>query len=369
MDKELDDLLDSALGDFDKKLTINEGKTSGSDATTSNVSIERMNLYVDDELDYDDRPTPKVSVNPSKPPPSNPNLDPNLGFDMNDENLKLFEGIFNDAKNKDSMKDLKNMFDMFQNSTDEKGLLDNFQKVMSELVNEETNLDEDLDDFENIEELNFLKNLAGVANQMPNTDVNNATENKPASKSKKSETPKDENEKQTPMQKLLDDMNKNSEKVLKNSSNNGFPFGNDLLSSLTETLNASEGSSTGDDALDGATSMMMQPILSMLFSKEILYPSLKLMLENYDKYIDEKKDKLNEDELTKCYEQKDYIKKMCTVYEEANENDSKEKKAEQLKIILDLLEKCGMPPAELVPEVNPFEGLGNQMKMNGCPVS
>ncbi len=26
-----------------------------------------------------------------------------------------------------------------------------------------------------------------------------------------------------------------------------------------------------------------------------------------------------------------------------------------------------MPPSELVPEVNPFEGLGD--KMNGCPIS
>jgi hypothetical protein len=80
------------------------------------------------------------------------------------------------------------------------------------------------------------------------------------------------------MQKVLDDMNKNSEKVLKNSANSAFPFGADFFSSLTQ---GGEG-----DELDGATSMMMQPILSMLFSKEILYPSLKLMLENYDKYIE-----------------------------------------------------------------------------------
>jgi len=142
------------------------------------------------------------------------------------------------------------------------------------------------------------------------------------------------------MQKVLDDMNKNSEKVLKNSANSSFPFGADFLSSLTQ---GGEG-----DELDGATSMMMQPILSMLFSKEILYPSLKLMLENYDKYIEEKKDNLSEEELKKCQEQKDYIKKMCTVYENSSENDSKEAKAEQLKNILDLLEKCGVSQSSLL---------------------
>lgn len=145
------------------------------------------------------------------------------------------------------------------------------------------------------------------------------------------------------MQKVLDDMNKNSEKVLKNSAGGGggFPFGADFLSSLTRGLDSNENSGEGD-GLDGATSMMMQPILSMLFSKEILYPSLKLMLENYDKYIEEKKDKLSDDEMKKCHEQKDYIKEMCTVYEISSETDSKEAKAEQLKNILDLLEKCGV---------------------------
>jgi len=62
------------------------------------------------------------------------------------------------------------MFDMFQNSTDETNLLDNFQKVMSELINEENDLDEDLSDFDNIEELNFLKNLASAASQQSNKE-------------------------------------------------------------------------------------------------------------------------------------------------------------------------------------------------------
>lgn len=127
-------------------------------------------------------------------------------------------------------------------------------------------------------------------------------------------------------------MNKNSEKIL----NNPTAGADDIFSRLTSSLNDE------DEDLEGASSLMMEPILSMLFSKDILYPSLKLMLENYDKYIEEKREKMNEVELKKCYDQKECIKEMCSVYEQSKEDDSKEQKTEQLKKIIDLLEKCGV---------------------------
>ena len=331
MDKELEDLLNSALDDFDQKLVLTEDptKTKTNTTTASSITIERTNLYVDD-IDYEDRP-----IRTSKPASAGAQSskpDPNLGFNLNDDNLKLFEDIFNDEKSKESMKQFKGAFDMFQNSTDEKNLLANFQKVMSELVNEETNLDEDdLDeDFENIDGLNFFKNLTAATTQKK--EENNSSKS----------TEKKLQETQTPLQKVLEDMNKNSEKVLKQSANVNFPFGADFLSSLTSSLNNETTGDDDDEGVDGATSMMMQPIISMLFSKEILYPSLKLMLENYDKYIAEKKDKLSDIELNKCLEQKEYIRQMCEVYEKANETDAQEAKTEQLKNILDLLEKCGV---------------------------
>lgn len=364
MDKELDDLLDSALGDFDQKLKINE-------QPNSNVTIERTDLYVDDELDYDDRPAtkPTATTKPASAKTETP-LDPNFGFNLADENLKLFEGIFNEgnAGSDPGMKDFKSMFEMFQSSKDEASLLNNFQKVMSELVNEEANIgdgdDDDFGDFENIEGLNFFKNLASAAAKPSENESTTPKASAPENSDLSSDKPAQE---QTPLQKVLQDMNKSSEKVLKNS-NTCSPFNADFLSSLTQGLNLDE-TGENNEPLDSATSLMMQPILSMLFSKEILYPSLKLMSENYDKYISDKKETLSEVELQKCHEQKEYIKQMCDVYEGSNETDSKEAKAEQLKKILELLEKCGMPPSELVPEVNPFEGLGDQMKTNGCPVS
>ena len=330
MDKELDDLLDSALNDFETKNETVEVTTA------AKVTIERTNLYVDD-IDYEDRPvrqtmpdtkpTIKSSLNafnPTAAMPSSNKLD----------DLKLFDEIFNDEKSKESMKQFQAAFDMLQTGGDDPKMLENFQKVLSDLASTDLGDDDD-DDFENIEGFDFLKSLTKMQQEQtkPVSSTIKTEEKATTSSSDAATAPKP-----TPLQKVLEDMNKNSEKVLKNDS---FPFGADFLSSLASSLNEGD-NLTGDDNLDSASSLMMQPILSMLFSKEILYPSLKLMNENYVKYIEEKKEKLNAEELKKCNDQKGCIEQMCKVYEESKENDSQEAKTAQLKTVLDLLEKCGV---------------------------
>jgi len=362
MDKDLDDLLDSALDDFDKKTELSKPNDTNIQSTR-NITIEKTNLYVDD-IDYEDRPTrtpaskfvggTSSSSNTSKllntdsKSKSNSGFASNLGeddFSFSDENMKMFEQIFNDEKTKDSMKNFKDMLNMFKNEEDEGKIMENFEKAMSQLTTDDFNDDDDEGNGDD-----FLKNLTNMANKT-----------KPSANQDKDSVSQ---EKKDPFAKVLDDINKNSEKVLKNNTSaSGFPFGADFLSSLNNTGNED------DDNLEGASSLMMEPILNMLFSKEILYPSLKLMLDNYDSYINERREKLSEEELKKCLNQKECIKEMCSIYDEQRESDSSEKRSENLKKILGLLEKCGMPPSELVPEVNPFEALGNQVKGTGCPIS
>ena len=59
--------------------------------------------------------------------------------------MKLFEEIFNDEQTKQSMKQFTDAFNMFKAGGDEQKLLENFQKVMSEL-NIENSGDEDDDE-------------------------------------------------------------------------------------------------------------------------------------------------------------------------------------------------------------------------------
>lgn len=155
------------------------------------------------------------------------------------------------------------------------------------------------------------------------------------------------------MDKVLEDMVRNSEKVLNDSGSSAAASFSTLFSRLTSSLDDDStgggGGGGGDDAASASggdvAGAMMEPFLSMLFSKDILYPSLKLMLENFDKYMDERKEKLNEEEMKKCGEQKECIAEMCRVYESMKNDDTAERKSENLKKILDLLEKCGVSQA------------------------
>ena len=366
MDKDLDDLLESALGDFEKVVEpIKKNEECSKPQSKQSFTIEKTNLYVDD-IDYDDRParTPankflggtSTNISTSKlfQSDSTTKAGDKEGFDFSDENMKMFEEIFNDEKSKDSMKQFKDMLNMFKSEEDEGKMMQNFEKIMSQLTTDDLN--EEDDDEEN---LDFLKNLLPTNQNKPTTSKSDSQDSKINSTNEvESKETKD------PLAKVLEDINKNSEKVLKNNTS-GFPFGANFFSALNSDKNDPE----SEDGLDGASSLMMEPILNMLFSKDILYPSLKLMQENYDAYINERRNKLSEEELKKCFDQKECIKEMCIIYESQKENDLSEKRSEDLKKILDLLEKCGMPPSELVPEVNPFEALGNQVKGTGCPIS
>ena len=176
-DKDLDDLLESALSDFDKNKT-GESCSSiflSSNATTatktvsvnndnnslsSRVSIEKMNLYVDDDLDYEDRPPASALLRPrpaAPPATSTTSSTPSQEASANniDDDLKMFEEvyllfiftflscqnsktntfiwtewikIFGDAKTTASMQHLKQTLDMFKQG-DEAQLLANFDKV------------------------------------------------------------------------------------------------------------------------------------------------------------------------------------------------------------------------------------------------
>ncbi len=266
MDRELEDLLDSTLNDFETKpapvrieKTDDKKEDTQAAAASSKVTIERTNLYVDD-IDYDDRPVRKTM----------PDLKPGLKSTLNSfsstkqggagtslldtsstasnsqDEMKLFDEIFNAEKNKESMKQFKDAFAMFQTGGDDPKMLENFQKVLADLASTDLGDDDDEDDFENIGGFDFLKNLAKP--QEPKVTVPKPQEKKPSESSNLNAEAKLD-----PLKTVLDNMNKNSEKVLKNES---FPFGGDFLSSLTSSLNE-----TGDDEnLDSASSLMMQPV-------------------------------------------------------------------------------------------------------------
>jgi hypothetical protein len=335
MDDELDELLDSALGDF-----VTKKPPSSVDV----VTIERTDLIVDPLSSSSNVNATKTSDHQTGSSSSKPL--------MNEADFKIFDEIFNDEKTKESLKQFTNAFSMFggesktnaattQNMTnpDPTKLFEEFEMMMNELAktnfdDDDDDDDEDDDDEKFIEKLNARMNQAAKVDPMASVDL---------SASSTATTPSTQN----PLDKILENMNKQSESILKDD---------DIFGSLNGN------SSPHDDE----SNLLMQPLLKMLFSKDILYPSLKMMLDNYDKYLNENKvDKETTVEYKNCLKQKDHIIEMCKIYEASNETDSQEIKSKQLQSILELLEKCGHPPKELVPDMNPIDGVFK----NSCPIS
>lgn len=145
MDKELDDLLDSALDDFDKEVEIEKKEEPRGAQEQENqpgkVTIEKTQLYVDD-IDYDDRPKSSSRMASSKA--TSQGKSSAQGSKEQEEQMKLFDEIFNDEKTRETMKQLTDVLSGFKEG-DEAKLMENFGQIMSQLTNENLSDDDELD--------------------------------------------------------------------------------------------------------------------------------------------------------------------------------------------------------------------------------
>lgn len=152
MDKELDDLLDSALDDFGKEIKVTKSAASEPkpEGEQGKVTIEKTELYVDD-VDYDDRPrftSIASTIMTSRLLGAAQATGAAKKEDELDEQMKLFDEIFNDTKTRETMKQFTEALNGFKEG-DESKLIENFGRVMSQLNSE--NLDLDDDDDENLD--------------------------------------------------------------------------------------------------------------------------------------------------------------------------------------------------------------------------
>ncbi|GLV36650.1 Peroxin 19 [Carabus blaptoides fortunei] len=111
----------------------------------------------------------------------------------------------------------------------------------------------------------------------------------------------------------------------------------------------------------------MQGMMQSLLSKEVLYPSLKDILDKFPGWLDENKSKLDAAELERYTKQKDLMNEVCTELEAEQESDSDAMKRERFDKVLNLMQNMqnlGHPPAELVGDTGPglqFDAQGNPM--------
>ncbi|KAF2885447.1 hypothetical protein ILUMI_20727 [Ignelater luminosus] len=110
----------------------------------------------------------------------------------------------------------------------------------------------------------------------------------------------------------------------------------------------------------------MQGMMQSLLSKEVLYPSLKDILNKYPGWLEANGGSLSVEERNKYEQQQELMKQICEQLEKESENDTPEKKKIQFDIVLELMQKLqdyGQPPAELVGDLGP----GVQFDSQGVP--
>ncbi|XP_015115214.1 peroxisomal biogenesis factor 19 [Diachasma alloeum] len=156
------------------------------------------------------------------------------------------------------------------------------------------------------------------------------------------------------------------------------------ISATSETLqNAGPGITEADlAAMFGQTSLeepggdilpFMQGMMQSLLSKEILYPSLKELVDKYPAWLDEKKESLSQEDLARFTKQFDLMQKVCTELEKEKDDDSDPVKKQQFEKILGLMQEmqnCGQPPEDLVGEQTSlfqFDNDGNPMIGQSLP--
>ncbi|XP_047097667.1 peroxisomal biogenesis factor 19 [Schistocerca piceifrons] len=109
----------------------------------------------------------------------------------------------------------------------------------------------------------------------------------------------------------------------------------------------------------------MQTMMQSLLSKEILYPTMKDIVDKYPAWLEENKSKLATSEYERYSKQKELMTRMCEELEKEDDTDSAEVKEKRCNLLLDLMQKmqnCGHPPKDLVGDMNSvitFDEQGN----------
>lgn len=119
----------------------------------------------------------------------------------------------------------------------------------------------------------------------------------------------------------------------------------------------------------------MQGMMQSLLSKEVLYPSLRDILDRYPAWLQEHGPQLEETERERYTQQMALMKDVCTLLEQETDVDAEAVKRERFDRVLQLMQKMqdlGQPPSDLVGEMGPglqFDAQGNPMMPPGLNIA
>ncbi|CAH2101868.1 unnamed protein product [Euphydryas editha] len=133
------------------------------------------------------------------------------------------------------------------------------------------------------------------------------------------------------------------------------PFSEQDLANMFNNFNLSEGNQDGNMFVP-----FMQGMMQSLLSKEVLYPSLKELLEKYPSWLAENKGKIDQTEYERFEKQQTLMQQVCAELEPEQESDPEDVKRKRFETVLKLMQQMqdlGQPPTELVGDITaPPEG-------------
>ncbi|XP_072948502.1 peroxisomal biogenesis factor 19 [Epargyreus clarus] len=134
-----------------------------------------------------------------------------------------------------------------------------------------------------------------------------------------------------------------------NTENLQTPFSEQDLAGMFNNFNLGEGAQDNNMFVP-----FMQGMMQSLLSKEVLYPSLKELVEKYPAWLADNKGKIEQSEYERFEKQKSLMEKVCAELEPEQESDPEDVKRKRFEVVLDLMQKMqdlGQPPTELVGDI------------------
>ncbi|CAH0699588.1 unnamed protein product [Spodoptera exigua] len=156
----------------------------------------------------------------------------------------------------------------------------------------------------------------------------------------------------------IDEVSAAISQTLKNLNTNSetlnTPFSDQDLASMFNNITLGEGQQEGNMFVP-----FMQGMMQSLLSKEVLYPSLKDLVDKYPAWLAENKGKIEQSEYERFEKQQKLMELVCAELEPEQESDPDDVKRKRFEIVLDLMQKMqdlGQPPTELVGDMGPPQG-------------
>ncbi|CAK9832029.1 Peroxisomal biogenesis factor 19 [Anthophora retusa] len=103
----------------------------------------------------------------------------------------------------------------------------------------------------------------------------------------------------------------------------------------------------------------MKGVLEHLLAKELLYPAMKQLVDEYPEWLEEKKTTIPSNDLQRFTKQFELIQQVCTELEKETDGDTEKIRKKRFETIMSLMQEiqsCGHLPEELVgPQTMPFQ--------------